>query len=141
MPVADVARPPALAQLAPLLDRATALPRDSPDRGAVMACWMVARAAVLRLGDAADRPTPDAMRQRGDAGRAWCEGLALPAAVRTAALRACTVIADEPAVTAADALEALRRACGSRLDGAADAVLVAIVARLRDLPAPTALRS
>jgi hypothetical protein len=136
----DVAPPTALAAFAPLLDRATALPRDSADRGALMACWMVARLAALRLLEQGERPAVDALRQRGEAGRAWCEGLALPPAVRTAALRACLAVADEPPAVAADAIEALRPACGSRLDAEADAVLASLVARLRGAAAPPSLR-
>lgn len=140
MSLADAARAPTLADLAPLLDRATTLPRESADRGALMACWMVARLAALRLGEPGERAAPDALRQRGEAGRAWCEGLALPVAVRTAALRACLVVADDAPVAAADALDALRRACGPRLDADADAVLASLVARLRGAATPPPLR-
>ena len=129
------AAPAPLAALEPLLARATSMPAQSVDRGAVLACWMLARLLQARVADPPDRPGSDAARQRAAAAQVWCDPLALPPALRRTVPRACLALGGDDLRAAADTVAQLREAARDLLGPAALAPLDALVARARALAA------
>ncbi len=133
----DVDLAPPRPATAALLERAAALPRDSADRGAVMACWMIGRLALLRLAELPDRPPAEAIRTSADAVRAWIEALPANAVTRPALRRACSALSADAAEGCATALDAVAAACAAPLGPAGTATVAALAARFRTAARPS----
>ena len=133
----DVDLVPPRPATAALLERAAALPRDSADRGAVMACWMIGRLAQLRLAELPDRPPAEAIRANADAVRAWIEALPANAVTRPALRRACSALSAEGAEGCASALEAVAAACAAPLGPDGTTTLATLAARFREPARPS----
>lgn len=133
MPTAPPPAAAPLPALEPLLARATAFPAQSPDRGAVMACWMLARLLHGRLVELPERAPADALRQRAAAAQVWCDPLALPPALRRTVPPACIALGGADLRAAADAVALVRDAARDLLGPGALAPLDALLARARAL--------